>query len=919
MPEISLHISNRRGAPAPAAAWLLPDLPVAAWLAELARLEVGPDKLRLYHLATESGAAGLLVIPRPQDMAAGSQLRAQPYAAVAGQIFYPCTAELLPAIVPGEVCDLLGDDLLVCHPQLGPVRLFSEQALVASSLLTVPPPQPCDWARAAVAITCNRALVRVRPPPIIADLDTMLDRGDIGRDANAIDDLVSGSPMGWVADRLHGLSERLGQGGAGTGDADGHRDGALAGGGVGGGFGQSLAAGGARAMEWLSHALRTQRARELERLAELFKSDPDKALRYALPLGGNGGAHRGLALPGGRLSRRQPNFSLSGLGGGGAVDAWDVDTAMLTRLRQEYRQEALRQTQRGAYRRAAYIYAELLGDLTAAAGTLKQGGCYREAAELYRTHLNQPREAAECLAAGGLHWEAIDIWLDLGELLQAGEAYLQIGREDQAHNCFRQVAEQRRQSRDYAGAAELFDERLDDEAAAADVLREGWETGGDRGSHCLQSLFGLYQRRSRADAGSALLREMDGDLPAAREFDLAVALFHVADSHPAAPFRHDLRMRATSAVSRSLCQDGLTAARRGALLRLLPGRNQADQLLQRDCRAYAEKVVERPVPRPYTDGLRVGTVVSFQLPADVVWATVVPAGSCFYAAGFDRTGSLWICRSDFAGHTQSGFYEDVPRAAVQLCPRRRTQAASEHLLVHVAGGPELAVQTFAADEHFDSEAVCSSVPWLPTPLLAIAGRQQSAVSAVYTAADELVLGEYSWDGRIQRTRSLTALVGGLPEDVAAVPTVCTKNELFVGVGGSLLNIDRSAALSALELPAAVHALAAAHPLARSRLAVSMELGVTFLWPGSSWRDEATLIAGELEQPCICFTRDSVFLALAPDGHGEAFDTRNLAIKPLGEFEIRAGADPLAMMPADAADRFAVLTRSGQLTVYEVSR
>src|SRR6202000_772153 len=144
------------------------------------------------------------------------------------------------------------------------------------------------------------------------------------------------------------------------------------------------------------------------RLLHLLDTDPEAGLRHAIPM--NDFAHRGVAPPGGRLGTHSLDFDPRKLGGGPA-GFWNVPQNLREVLRRRYREMADREMQLGRHRRAAYIYAELLGDLVSAANALKQGRLFREAALLYEDHLRNPLEAARCLAAGGLLAGAIERYI----------------------------------------------------------------------------------------------------------------------------------------------------------------------------------------------------------------------------------------------------------------------------------------------------------------------------------------------------------------------------------------------------------------------------------------------------------------------------------------------------------------------------
>src|SRR5436190_21747239 len=152
---------------------------------------------------------------------------------------------------------------------------------------------------------------------------------------------------------------------------------------------------------------------------DLLAKDPDRALKYALPVGGEG--HRGLAPPSNRLGERDTSFNLGRLGGGGPADFWDLPNEYRQRLVARYRELANRELRLGRYRRAAYIFAELLSDLEAAATALTAGRHWREAAILYRDRLNRPLDVAHCLEQGGLWAEAVALYESMQVYQKAGD------------------------------------------------------------------------------------------------------------------------------------------------------------------------------------------------------------------------------------------------------------------------------------------------------------------------------------------------------------------------------------------------------------------------------------------------------------------------------------------------------------------
>lgn len=73
-------------------------------------------------------------------------------------------------------------------------------------------------------------------------------------------------------------------------------------------------------LQGISESLEATRNRDLTRLMNLLRNDPDEGLRFALPMGG-GENHR-IAPPPSVLGSHNVDFRLGNLGGGGANGVW---------------------------------------------------------------------------------------------------------------------------------------------------------------------------------------------------------------------------------------------------------------------------------------------------------------------------------------------------------------------------------------------------------------------------------------------------------------------------------------------------------------------------------------------------------------------------------------------------------------------
>ncbi|MCB0842530.1 MAG: hypothetical protein KDE26_04595, partial [Bacteroidetes bacterium] len=233
--------------------------------------------------------------------------------------------------------------------------------------------------------------------------------------------------------------------------------------------------------------LQNQRDKEINRLLELFKKNPIEALRFALPLN-SPYRGRGQGKPGNQLPYQNTDFNLHKLGGGWAADGWDLSHDHYQQLQNLYHEEAKKSLASGEFRRAAYIYAHLLGDYSAAANALEQGKFYREAAVIYKDHLQKTDAAAACLERGGLIPEAIDLYLELNHHEKAGDLSLLIGRKQAAQNLYQTAFEKAINRDDYLDAVRILKEKLNQEEKIPETLLKGWQISS-RKETCLNQYF----------------------------------------------------------------------------------------------------------------------------------------------------------------------------------------------------------------------------------------------------------------------------------------------------------------------------------------------------------------------------------------------------------------------------------------------
>jgi len=252
-------------------------------------------------------------------------------------------------------------------------------------------------------------------------------------------------------------------------------------------------------------ANQSDRDRQIEKLLELMKRDPDKALRYAIPMTALQ-AFRGLAKSGSKLTMGSTDFSLAKLFGGGGkpAEVWDLDAKMRAQLNSAYREQANREVAAGRHRRAAYIHAHLLGDLTSAASILERGEHYNEAAVLYGEKLNRPKDQARCLALAGQSGEAALIYESVREFELAAAVWESAEEPERAREAYEKAISKRIDDRQPREAAIMIFEKLQDDKRAEGLLWQQWP-GGFAPLECAELGFSwLAERQMHCEARERL-------------------------------------------------------------------------------------------------------------------------------------------------------------------------------------------------------------------------------------------------------------------------------------------------------------------------------------------------------------------------------------------------------------------------------
>jgi tetratricopeptide (TPR) repeat protein len=461
----------------------------AVWLQEINTWQIPLTQLVCYIISQNNNpaeAAGLFVIFN-KEHTPGNLLVKQPYTALGGKLYIPIDAELSPAISEKELQSLLMWHCQVMHPALGFIGFEKKDQVELSALLQYTAPKNINWEYAQAGhspwIPLHQINVqRLTAEEVFGDIkDTIGSKPlpDIPKsNKRDVPPMLNNKIGGGILKGAFALLSGLG--------AIASIPGAIIGG-LGGLIPSSGAAGGrssgngrpgfmSRIMDWMQQKiedLERERDSELKRLTDMFEKNIDEFLQYAIPLS-SPYLNRGTASPGSRLTKNPFQFNFGRLGGGRAVDGWNLDKYH-NDLRNKYLMAAQQAIGKKDYKKAAYVYAHLLGDYAMAASTLKQGKHYREAAILYKDHLNNHRQAAECYEEGGLYVEAIELYTDLQEYEKAGDLYLELHQNEQALTYYEKGVDKAKLNNDYLEQSRIITDKINDRPRAKQLLLEGWQ------------------------------------------------------------------------------------------------------------------------------------------------------------------------------------------------------------------------------------------------------------------------------------------------------------------------------------------------------------------------------------------------------------------------------------------------------------
>jgi hypothetical protein len=903
----------------PAVAWYLPGSEAAAWLDELCATGLAGPETRLYVVpqsVTDLAPAGLLVIPaqdvRPLRSPAGFAC-----GLVAGRLYVPCEARVSTAIQEADLASFGGAPVLFFHPVLGLTGFGEQTALRVWDLLAQPKASPVDWnqARPGPAQPAPLRSITLARAPTLAEAfgqaaqEIASEKGQplppapgepsqnpIAQAGRALRDLLAKQILRFSVNRQQ--SDRPAAKGGG------------------------LAAWARRQRAAIRDNLERLRDKELHRLLHLLDQDPEEGLRHAIRMSDL--PHRGRSNPGASLVPHATDFDLGRLGGR-AVDFWEVNPELQDQLRRRYHELATRELRLGQFRRAAYIFAELLGDLDSAARALRQGRHFREAALLYLERLQNPRQAAVCLAEGGLLREAIQIYEAHQQWLEAADLYDRLGETAAARAALRRVVEQRLAAQDRLGAATVLEQRLQDPDEALRVLEPGWPASSQAVA-CLRAQLDLLGRLGRHGAARERLRQLASrSVQPAQAQAVTTMLTDFATTYPDHRVRQACADLCLVQLSSVLSSDWLRPSEEAPFLALLPRLAPDDRLLsrdsyrylaeRRDARLQRRRLCFQPTPARRA---AVELEATFHLPFAARWLSVCSRGRSFYVGG-TANGELTLIRGLLEETTRGHGFQVLrwPMPAVGgplTLQLTATASPEEWVALALAHAGPLAEQRFAGDDLHGPLSVRAGTPgWLPGNTVGLAFAEGD-VWTLHHAVCRWIVSNCCLDGRVVWTGDVTeGLMPEVGDKLGSWPMLAAHPAGAMIVLNQRLVLARSHRLQLKwALPRRATGLVPTPAGQLGGALVLLESGAVMHWMSS---DDVVRIDDELDGPRGAFLPRERLVLVAP-GQGKC-----LTMDAPHATEARRFLVPkrpiIGVVPGPEEDQFAVFFEHGEVACFRI--
>lgn len=903
-------------------AGFLPGSDVAAWLEEMAR-HCHPE-MKFFIVpgsAEDLEPGGLLIMPA----ASGNEPvsfgpRVQPAAMEHSCVAVPLSMQLDPQLTREEAERMLNYTCYFFHPSIGLIAFEESDAILPEALVVPPLPASVSWMQAMPGRSPLPELqhVALALPPDLEGLfgESSEDIGssnpkdlqrDAGKGAWAKDAMgkAIGSFGSWI---MSGLS-KLGGSGEGGRESDSPQS-------AGGKGSKPPSQLWNKILNWTAEQfkkLQLQREGEIQRLLKLLEKDPEKGLRYALPVGGGGDASRGIAPPSGKLSLRNPTFGARG--GRRPADIWNLSEHTQWTLRQKYLELANRELAMGHFDRAAYIFAHLLGDWHAAAGALVRGKRFQEAARIYQEKLNNKLLAAKCLEDGGLLAEAVLLYADLERHEKCGDLLRLLGRERDAMAAYNRALSG---STDRIHDARILYDKLHQPGLAVAMLASGWP-GSTQARACLETHFEYLQRLEAHDDALALAMQLgEARSQIHPPLEMARALHAIREKQSDVRVRERLGTVAITTIGRALkaCAPGQIHDFTRVLRQIEP----SDLLLRRDAVRYAEDRVREvssstkppPLPAKGSGPLTLMHQWSLQREGGIEWNRFLTSGDSWLARGSHGRSQQELWMLGTGDKTMGRLTSGTSWPSLQRLQPHLLRGSTAWLPFSRPDPEEAACYGCARLDDFRTppvsrELLISRLAWMPPAVLAVFPTNEGVWILHERERGTIDLSYSTLEGKLRRTYALGMTQGELPE--GPVRMVADGDQVFISGGTMVLHFVNGRVVKEIELGAPVLRLEVA-PRTHAPNVMAVVPGRVFMLGGEDLSDTVQIFESN--------ATDTVFACFLGDGRIVVGDSKFAKISRAHALT-ELGTMTHAFVAVDYApwsvDSVAILAADGVVRIY----
>ncbi len=895
---------------------------VTDWLSTLSQWKVAYHTLECYAVPTSLSSpspAGLFVVFTNQQIPKLS-IRTTPYQCIANRLYIPVDAAITPQVLPDEWEDLLLYDRNFYHPRIGLVGFNLKDRVNFKERIALPELSSINWDAARPGPNPRPPLTSIglSAPPIsslMASLKSEMDTRPLEDIPDDGKDEESGLRKDLNEFRRFLLKKLL------QNDPSKNKDNRNQSGnrsrrnmnrydnpgrsGIGGPLSNLFG----RASAWLNQRLEDlekHRENEINRLLRMLDEDPDQALRYSIPLDGPY-KNRGTAPPSSRLGQRNTDFNLENIKGGGKADFWNLDKHYFS-LREKYQKMARKQLEAGDYRKAAYIYAHLLGDFHSAASALKQGKYYREAAIIYKEHLKNLSQAALCLEEGGLVLEAIEVYKELAKNEKVGDLYASIDQFEKAKPFYEKAMAEQLKSDNYLAACRICQDKLHESDRTLKLLLEGWKTS-KQGEQCLLRYFEQIQWQS--EEGKKDEEEMEQQLswvyqhhvPDHKRSDFVSILVTLNRKHQQFPN-----------VGRDIAYEIISEQTMIGKPNLLPQLQHFvdnDPLLKQDTSRFLHQK-EAPVP------LVKNKTNTFYLDPKVKWKTALALPHSLIVVG-TKAKELIIARANWEGKVQyAGTRIQLPESNELYFVEPNILDADFMLL---SNEPISSDRISFEGGHYHPDfrkAISIGFPdWLPKEAVRVGQIKHQSPSALVVSGhnNQVQCIHYTREGQVAATYD--CMVNEQPllweGDQVMKPMFVRDNYFYTHMGRKVLRIAMDGETEVVSSSEQLLSLAMSPPSTAKRLVLQRPTYLSCFQPSFLKLDaERNMLRTKVVQPKHISFLGSRNLLIAGDTSGEIYDLKYQRI--IQRFPSKPSV--VAITTAAGRREFALVHQNGMIEVKE---